>query len=334
MLLNNEVHTGRTAHEGESYSGELEASLEPQTWEKVKALLAANNQGHRQSVPRKVAPSILAGLVFDAEGNRYTPTHAVKKGRRYRYYTSQAVIQKQKKPSSLGRIPARELEQVVSSRIQRLLASPQELAASCLESSELENELGRVIEAAQAMAEKWSELTSQQSAELVRSVVRRIVLRGSELEIEVDVEALAAGLLHKEWNASDEESHRQSRGRHLLTLKCLIALARRRGELRLVLPDSSKGSTQSTSPLLRAIVMAHGWKERIIAGEIYSVQQLATEAKLNSRYAVRILRLVALSPEIVDGLVHDGSMADYSLSHIVRGLPLNWDDQGSLLRRR
>jgi site-specific DNA recombinase len=332
-LLNNEVYTGRIAHGGESYSGEHQAILEPQTWEKVKALLAANNQGHRQSGTRKVAPSILAGLVFDAEGNRYTPTHAVKKGRRYRYYTSQAVIQKQKKPSSLGRIPARELEQVVSSRIQRLLASPQELAASCLESSELENELGRVIEAAQAMAERWAELSSQQWAELVREVVRRIVLRGAELEIEIDVEALAAGLLDKEWNASNEESRPQSRGRHLLTLKCSFALARRRGELRLVLPGSSISGAQPTSPLLKAIVMAQGWKERIIAGQIYSVQQLASEAKLNSRYATRILRLAALSPEIVEGMVHDGSMADYSLSSFITGLPLNWHDQGSLLRQ-
>jgi hypothetical protein len=52
--------------------------------------------------------------------------------------------------------------------------------------SQVDNlDLGRVIEAAQAMAEKWSELTSQQSAELVRGVVRRIVLQGSELEIEI-----------------------------------------------------------------------------------------------------------------------------------------------------
>jgi DNA invertase Pin-like site-specific DNA recombinase len=334
-LLNNEVYTGRIAHRGESYTGEHQAILESETWEKVKALLAANNQGHRQPGRRKAAPSTLAGLVFDAEGNRYTPTHAVKKGRRYRYYTSQAVIQRRNKSSYLGRIPARELEQLVSSRIQRLLASPQELAASCMESSELANELGRVIEAAQAMAEKWSELTSQQSAELVRGVARRIVLRGAELEIEVDVEALAAGLLHKQWNAGKEESHRRPEaGRHLLTLKCSFTLARRRGELRLVLPDSSTGSSQSASPLLKAIVMVHDWKERIIAGEIYSVQQLATEAKLNSRYAARIFQLAALSPGILDQVVRDGSMADHSLSHVISGLPLSWHDQGSLLSQK
>ncbi len=61
------------------------------------------------------------------------------------------------------------------------------------------------------------------------------------------------------------------------------------------------------------------------------IEQLASEAKLNSRYAARILRLATLSPEIVDGIVHDTSVAGHSLSHFISGLPLNWRDQGSLL---
>jgi site-specific DNA recombinase len=331
-LLNNEVYTGRIAHRGESYSGEHQAILESETWEKVRTLLAANNQGHRQP-GRRVTASILAGLVFDAEGNHYTPTHAVKKGRRYRYYTSQAVIQKRKRPSRLDRIPAGELEQLVSCRIRSLLASPQELAASCMESNLLADELGRVIEAAQRRAEKWSELTSQQSAELLRSVVRRIVLHVADIEIQLDMEALAAGLLQKQWNASNQESHCQSRGGHLLTVKCSVTLARRRGELRLVLPGSSNGSSHSASPLLKAIVMAQGWRERILAGEIYSIQQLAFEAKLNSRYAGRILRLAALSPEIIDEVVQEGRLSDRSLSHFISDFPLNWREQGSMMRQ-
>lgn len=31
-------------------------------------------------------PSVLAGLLFDASGERLVATHAVKKGQRYRYY--------------------------------------------------------------------------------------------------------------------------------------------------------------------------------------------------------------------------------------------------------
>ena len=39
-------------------------------------------------------PSLLAGMLFDGDGNRMTPSHAVKKGTRYRYYVSRSLITK------------------------------------------------------------------------------------------------------------------------------------------------------------------------------------------------------------------------------------------------
>ena len=327
-VLNNQIYTGRIAHRGESHEGQQQAILEPETWDKVKALLATNNQGHRQR-GRKVTPSVLAGRVFDAEGNRYTPTHAAKKGRRYRYYTSQAVIQKRRKASSQDRIPAKHLEQLVFSRIRALLASPQELAGIYTESALLTSDLGRLIEAAQAMAGKWSELTSQQSAELLRSVVRRIVLRGSEMEIEVDLETLATRLLQPGEDASGNDGHEAQRGNHGVTLKCPFVLARRRGELRLVLPGSHIDARKSISSLLKAIVTAHGWRERIIAGEIYSMEQLAWKANLSSRYASRILRIAALSPHWVDAVLRQDTSVDFPLAKFVEQLPLDWVAQNS-----
>jgi site-specific DNA recombinase len=330
-LLNNEVYTGRIAHRGELHAGQQQAIIEPEVWEKVKALLAANNQGQRQP-GRKVAPSVLAGLVFDAAGNRYTPTHAVKKGRRYRYYTSQAVIQKRRKASHLDRIPARELEQLVLSRIQALLSSPQELAAVYTESALLTDELGRLIEAAQAMTEKWSELTSLQSNEFIRRVVHRVVLGSSELEIEVDLEALAARLLQQDSDDSGDEHSEAQGGNHLITLRSAFKLARRSGELRLVLPNSRIDTHKSSSPLLKAMVTAHGWRERIIAGEIYSIEQLAAEAKLNPRSASRILRLAALSPDLVDDVVLDRYTGDRSLRQLMNDLPFNWSQQAAMFQ--
>src|SRR5579862_4158432 len=106
-LLNNRLYIGQIAHRGETYAGQHPAIISEEIWKKVSALLDANNQGRRQP-GRTLVPSILAGLVFGAEGDRYTPTHAVKDERRYRYYTSQAVIQKRKKASHLDRIPAKE----------------------------------------------------------------------------------------------------------------------------------------------------------------------------------------------------------------------------------
>jgi site-specific DNA recombinase len=72
-----------------------------------------------------VNPSLLVGLLFDSEGLRMTPTHAVKNGRRYRYYISRSLITGARADAATGlRLPAAEIEQIVTNRIRRLLAGP------------------------------------------------------------------------------------------------------------------------------------------------------------------------------------------------------------------
>src|SRR5262249_46662221 len=59
-------------------------------------------------------PSLLAGLLVDAQGQRLTPSHAVKKGRRYRYYTSAALITATGRDGVQNwRLAAREIEECV-----------------------------------------------------------------------------------------------------------------------------------------------------------------------------------------------------------------------------
>ena len=60
---------------------------------KAKLQAAANNQAHRRK-KSPTTPSLLCGIVCDVHGVRFTPTHATKNRKRYRYYTSQAAIQK------------------------------------------------------------------------------------------------------------------------------------------------------------------------------------------------------------------------------------------------
>jgi hypothetical protein len=158
------------------------------------------------------------------------------------------------------------------------------------------------------------------------------VLRGSETEIDVDIEALAARWLAGDSSAFCAEGRESHPGEHLLKLKCSFALARRKGELRLVLPGHDMGiAGKPNSSLLKALASAHHWRERIIAGEIYSREQLATEAKVTRSYAGRILRLAALSPDIVDGIVRD-RLVVRSLKQLITGLPLEWKNQQSWLR--
>ena len=88
-LLSNPIYTGRIAHKGELYPGQHPALIDDETWSAVRNQLAANAA---TITARLKQPSLLAGLLVDALGERFTPSHAVKQGRRYRYYASAALI--------------------------------------------------------------------------------------------------------------------------------------------------------------------------------------------------------------------------------------------------
>jgi hypothetical protein len=90
-LLSNPICTGRVAHKAELYPGQHPALIDDESWSAVRDQLAANTSDHRRKA-KAAEPSLLAGLLVDARGERLTPSHAFKKGRRYRYYVSAALI--------------------------------------------------------------------------------------------------------------------------------------------------------------------------------------------------------------------------------------------------
>ena len=77
-------------------------------------MLGDNTRGKRQRANAK-EPSLLAGLLVDEFGNKLTATHAVKGGKRYRYYTSKPSRARgaHNQPVSGYRIPASEIEPLV-----------------------------------------------------------------------------------------------------------------------------------------------------------------------------------------------------------------------------
>src|SRR6267142_2210766 len=91
QLLTNPIYTGQIAHKGQLYPGQHPALIDAEAWRAVRDQLAANATNHRRKADA-VEPSLLAALLVDARGERFTPSHAVKKGRRYRYYVSGALI--------------------------------------------------------------------------------------------------------------------------------------------------------------------------------------------------------------------------------------------------
>jgi site-specific DNA recombinase len=124
LILQNRLYRGEITHKGNIYSGEHPAIVDKPLWDEVQAVLAANRV-ERANGARGRHPSLLTGMVFDEVGERMTPTHAVKKGTRYRYYVSTSLITGIGSKRSGGwRIPAGNLEGLVINRIRMFLADP------------------------------------------------------------------------------------------------------------------------------------------------------------------------------------------------------------------
>ena len=64
-------------------------------------------------------------MLFDAQGERLTPSHTVKSGRRYRYYVSAALITEAGTDRAHGwRLAAREIEGAVIKILVDALTNP------------------------------------------------------------------------------------------------------------------------------------------------------------------------------------------------------------------
>ena len=124
LMLQNRIYRGEITHKGNSYPGEHPAIVEQDLWDEVQAVLA-QNRVERATGARAKQPSLLGGFVFDATGERLTPTYAVKKGTRYRYYVSSSLMREAGTNRSGGwRIPAGDLEGLVINRLRTFLADP------------------------------------------------------------------------------------------------------------------------------------------------------------------------------------------------------------------
>jgi site-specific DNA recombinase len=73
------------------------------------------------------------GRIFDDRGHRMSPSHVRKRGVKYRYYLSSALLQgRPKQAGTVSRIPAREVETLVAKAVRTHLGQPPEIEDSVL----------------------------------------------------------------------------------------------------------------------------------------------------------------------------------------------------------
>ena len=115
-LLKNRTYIGEVHHSGKWFKGEHEAIIDRPVFDEVQALLLTKANGSNGRYFQSGA--LLKGKLYDDKGNVMSPSFSSKKGVRYRFYVSSALLRGRKATvGSVGRVSAAQIEDAVRSAL-------------------------------------------------------------------------------------------------------------------------------------------------------------------------------------------------------------------------
>ena len=183
QMLQNRTYLGKIVHKGQFHRGEHTPIIDQPLWDAVQEQLAGNT-ARRQCGRRTRQPSLLAGMMFDGDGNRMTPSHAGKNGAHYRYYVSGSLITKDRTETSGGlRIPAVEIEHLVSSRLHGWLLDPGSIYKSTWGRLTDASTQQRLVARAADIGRHWPELPVPRKRAVLTALIERIEVRFDQIDI-------------------------------------------------------------------------------------------------------------------------------------------------------
>ena len=327
-ILNNQTYRGLVPHKGNLFRGDHSAIITTDLWDRVHSQLASNAVASRSRGTSK-EPSPMAGLLFDDAGNRMTPSHAVKTGKRYRYYVSHNLVTGHvagRHPNDRPglRVPAQELEEHVTSAIGTYLGDAQRIDEDLIAPCTTPTQRAQIISHAKKLANRLGSAHANERWELMHDLLDRVVLGTGELTISLKRCKVSEqiGVLTDGRTGGD------------LTIELGVPLQVRRlgQEKRLVIAAPTPASNPDPV-LITAVVKAHRWFEMLKNGEAQTMGALARAEKVQRTYITSLLPLALLAPDITEAILEGRQPIDLSLQRLrsMVPLPVVWSEQRSTL---
>lgn len=272
--------------------------------------------------------SLLAGLLFDGEGHRLSPTHANKQGRRYRYYVSHPLVcgRRAKSPNGL-RISAGEIEDIVSQQVCEWLGDASSVLAAITSNAAGIAEQEGLIREAQLVAANWPRLSQARKRAILIALIQRIDLHPDCVQIAIYPSRLAkilrgAAAPDLQPDAAEEPAP--------VLLSAPIRLQRVGVGLKMLVdgPDRSVTS-QPARRLIKLIIRAQALRRRLEQANGRDLREIARAEKMDRSYFTRILRLAYLAPDITAAILEGRQPAGLTPATIIESsrLPVTWPEQ-------
>ncbi len=245
---------------------------------------------------------MLAGKLFDETGDRLTPSHSRKNGKRLRHHISRSLLTDriQKHPDA-WRLSAEQLENLLVEVVRQHLNRPNAVTSMVRNMSAAES----------ASATEF--LRDCQSARNCLGLIARAELRQGSLRVQLDIQARAQmiGCRVDQVDAGE------------LAIEAPFRMRRRGLELKLHLGDQPPEIDQT---LIRNVVKARRWLAMIIDGRTFSeiVQQEGT----SKRRVQDVVDLAMLVPDALDAIDSGEQTDGLTMDYLIRsGFPAIWSDQ-------
>src|ERR1700726_638020 len=327
QMLQNRTYLGKIVHKGQFHRGEHTPIIDQPLWDAVQEQLAGNT-ARRQFGRRPRQPSLLAGMMFDGDGNRMTPSHAGKNGAHYRYYVSGSLITKDRTENSAGlRIPAVEIEHLVSSRLHGWLLDPGSIYKSTwgrlTDASTQQRLFGRAAD----IGRHWPELPVPRKRAVLTALIERIEVRFDQIDIHLHPLRLCALLdppATPSQGVNDDE---------IELLSVPVRLRRAGREIRMVVNGTGSFAAKPDARLIKLLLKARRFNATLADSEGVPFATLAEREGVSRSYFTRLVRLSYLAPDITQAILDGRQPSDLTSEKLLEHsrLPLVWHDQRIVL---
>jgi site-specific DNA recombinase len=294
-LLRNRFYIGDVVYHDKVHPGQHEPIVDEALFEAVQGKLAAGAAA--RSLRLRSSPAILAGRIFDDRGNRMTPTHTNKRGARYRYYVSHALLQKRSHEAGIvPRVPAPEVESVV------LKALREHFGAN----------------------EDCEQQTFVNDRDLIERQLDCILVRAEALEIHLaGFSEHAARISAARSNSSEADDARPN----IITVPWSGGtFAEVKGILHSP-PPRPVMSSETREALLRAIMKARIWIDDIVEGRVSSFAEIAEHEGKVERHIRLLAPLAYVSPRIISEIIDGAACPDLTVTGLATRLEHSWAEQ-------
>ncbi len=331
-ILKNHVYIGKIRHKDKTYPGNHRPIIDEQQWHQVQRVLVRNRH-HKYLRTEAKSPALLAGLLFDPFDHPFSPTHTRKQSRRYRYYVNQAKVQfKQTHPEWLLRVPAPELERVVTMETRRLLGDRPKLLKALQPLGLTGPELTASIEQAGRLNLEWPDLEPARHIEIFEQVISRIVLSRDTMCIRFNRGGIATLLLPE-----SKGSLRSSETRDHYSVSIPMKLNRCGVETKLIIEEPADHSTlkphrDSLVAIQNAVRKGILWNASLLSGEVSGIAELARQNNVSSRYISQIIKFAFLDPALVMRIFRGDIPHDLTLGKLKADLESDWTKQQALFQ--